>query len=167
MFQILKKIKINFLNFAIYFLITAVFLFLQSGRFLDIKNIAPNLIILDWLVIVMLAAKRYHWWTALACLAFLVLFSYWQEPFFWKQWFLWGTIIAPIIFLHSKLTGNFYIDFVVWLLVAIFAFYFLNNKFSFNFDLFRIILAELIYDIFIGIVLIFFFKKIVSNESPT
>lgn len=150
--------KLNFFNFTIYFLIISVALFLQNGRWLDIKNTTPNLIILGWLAVALLIVKEGHF-RALLCLPFLFLLSYMWAPFFGKQFLILGILIAPIIFLNAKLTGDFYIDFTLSFLLLLFAFYFLNNNFHFSYSLLTTILKELVYDFFIGGVFLIFINR--------
>ncbi len=129
---------------------------------MNIKNITPNLIILSWLMTILVVVRNDSSFIALICLFFLVFLGYLWAPFFSQQFILLGIIIAPIVFLHKKLTGNFYADFAFLILITTFIFYFLNNKFDFSSALLIIILKEIIYDFFAGIILILFLRK--SNE---
>jgi hypothetical protein len=142
------KGSIKILTWA-FFIISAFFL--QANHFLAVRGINPNLILLIIFLGVILEKK----FSGFLFLAFIIiLLSFVFLPFWPKEIFIAAGLGLVAFLLKKFLTGNVFFDFLILVFSGTLGFYLILN-FNYLISYPIAIIAELLYNMTLGISVIF------------
>ena len=133
----------------IVFAIISFLLLLQQFRFLSIKNVNPNLVLIVFLIIIFSGSKK--WFLGLTLLAFLIFFLE-TMPFWSIEAILFFALIIFIKILSNFLTGHPMSDFLISLILGTIIFQFLIQIKEIAGLKADLILSEVIYNLILGMI---------------
>ncbi len=142
----MKKFAVKFLVILLLFVLA---LLLQSNRFFEVGEIAPNLILIGFLILALVLPRKEN-------LKFIIFIGIALAALalFWFPFWFWGIVIAALLgvilsFLKNLLSGDAFIDFFISIVVFTILFYGIFWVFGSIF-LWPAILIEIIYGLVLG-----------------
>ncbi|SRR6056297_2102300 len=146
-------------RFLLLFLIFISLLLLQSNGFLNIGGIAPNLILIGFLI------SSFVLPSCDTKFIFILLLSLLGVSFIWFSFWLPVIFLAGLLgglfsFIKKILSGDIFIDYLLSAVVATFLFYITSYALGFGGVIWSIIIWEIIYNIIIGEFILYILNKI-------
>lgn len=150
----------DLIRFILVLLVAALLVFLGGARFLSVGGVNPNLILILFcgLIFIPFLKRRvkFGYFVVLLLFSFLVgsfIFDFWLIP-----WLTLAAVILGIYFLRNFLTGRPLLDFLIGLSFGVVVFYAVLRFFTGGAFLFDFLFWEIVYDLFLGVVLWFLFN---------
>jgi len=133
----------------------------QSSHILEFWGVNPNLILLLFFLPLILEKEFLR---ALILIFITLALSFVFLPYWPKEILILGGLAIIGLFLRKFLTGHEFWDFLILIFLGTLGFY-LINSFSYCFQKTLILIAELIYNMFLGSLLIFIFRYFYEKKE--
>lgn len=149
------------IKILLWFFLVSSAVIIQSNHFLNFLGVNPNLILLFVFLPLILEKEfsRVLLLISITLILILIFLPYWP-----KEILILAGLAILGLFLRKFLTGNELLDFIILIFLGSLGFY-LINSFSYCFQEPLILIAELIYNIFLGSLLFFIFRYFYEKEK--
>ena len=144
------------LLFALLFIVLMV---LQTNRVLEIVGIAPNILLAVLLALTFSLRRNEALIIVLSAVSLLVFVALWWSPFWAWEFFALGIVIIGIVMVRPFLSGNTFVDFAMYAIVATFVFYGLLHPMKRTNVPWLVIAGEALYTVCIGEIFLLLFKR--------